>query len=564
MHDADYVIGADYGTDSVRILIVDAATGAEIVSAVQEYPRWKEGKYCDPHKQQFRQHPQDYLDSLEAAVKEALAEAPAGTAEKIRGISIDTTGSTPVAVDKHGTPLSLLDKFHENPNAMFILWKDHTAIPEAEEINTLAHSGEVEDYTKYIGGVYSSEWFWAKILHTLRLDEEVREQAFSWVEHCDWMPAVLTGKTDPLTMKRSRCASGHKAMWHESWRGLPPEEFFAQLDPLLEGLRDRLGSDETYPADVPFGNLSEEWAERLGLSTDVVVGVGAFDAHLGAVGAEIRPHTLCKVMGTSTCDMMIVDPDELGDTRVAGIAGQVDGSIFPGTIGLEAGQSAFGDVYAWFQEVLLWPMDHLDAMSSVLSDEQRKTLRDEMADNLIRELTAAAEKIPPGDSGVLALDWMNGRRTPYANQRLKGAIANLHLGTDAPRIFRALVEATAFGARKIADRFQEDGVRIDEVIALGGIPAKSPFVMQIVADVLNKPIHIVKSDQTPALGSAMAAATVAGLYDSMQAARESMGNGFGDEYHPNPQRVKIYEDLYREYEKFGEFVENELTDGINK
>lgn len=289
--DQNYVIGIDYGTDSVRAIIVDTADGREISSEVFYYPRWKKGKYCDPLNNRFRQHPFDYVEGLVKSIKGALKKAPGGTAEKDRGISVDTTGSTPCAVDKNGTPLALLPGFEENPNAMFVLWKDHTAVKEAEEINAFARSWGGEDYTKYEGGIYSSEWFWSKILHVLRDDKKVRKAAFSWVEHCDWIPALLTGTTDPLTMKRSRTAAGHKAMWHASWGGLPPEDFLKGLDPLLAGLRERLYT-ETYTGDQPAGNLTAEWAKKLGLSTDVVVGVGAFDAHFGAVGAEIEPNVL--------------------------------------------------------------------------------------------------------------------------------------------------------------------------------------------------------------------------------------------------------------------------------
>ncbi|MCF7803944.1 MAG: ribulokinase [Candidatus Marinimicrobia bacterium] len=550
MKNSDYVIGLDYGTDSVRAIIVDTDDGKEIATAVSWYKQWQDGKYCAPEDNQFRQHPQDYIDGLESSITEALKKAPDGTAERIRGISIDTTGSTPVAVDRKGTPLALLPEFRENPNAMFILWKDHTGIQEAEEINETARTWGGIDYTHYEGGIYSSEWFWSKILHTMRHDEKVREAAYSWVEHCDWMPALLTGNTDPLTMKRSRCAAGHKAMWHESWGGLPPDEFLHEVDPLLEGLPERLYGIETYTADISAGTLTPDWAERLGLSEDVVVGVGAFDAHLGAVGVEIKPHILCKVMGTSTCDMMIIPPDELGDTTVQGIAGQVDGSILPGMVGLEAGQSAFGDIYAWFQSVLMWPVEQF-ADSGDFAEK--------VENELIPALTDAAEKEPIDESGVVATDWMNGRRTPDANQRLKGAITRLNLGSSAPKIFRGLVESTAFGAKAIADRFESEGARIDGIIALGGIPKKSPFIMQVVADVHNQSIKVASCDQAPALGSAMAAAAAAGIYDSIEDAQDAMGWGFDEEYHPIPENVEKYRKLFERYKQLGEFIENDFT-----
>ncbi len=557
MTQAKYTIGLDYGSDSVRSLIVNVETGEEVASVVFEYPRWKKGLYCDPAQNQFRQHPKDYLEGLEYTIVEALKQAPAGVAENVVGISVDTTGSTPVAVDEKGSPLSLTPGFEENPNAMFVLWKDHTAVKEADQINELARKWEI-DFTKFEGGVYSSEWFWAKLLHVSRVDAAVYRAANSWVEHCDWIPAVLAGNTRPRTLKRSRCAAGHKAMWHEAFDGLPSEEFLIALDPMLGGLRDRLYK-ETYTCDVAVGNLSKEWADKLGLSTDVVIGVGAFDAHLGALGAEIEPYHLSKVMGTSTCDMLVAPMEEVGDKLVAGICGQVDGSITPGMLGMEAGQSAFGDIYAWFKRLLMWPAEQILSKSSLVSEEQRQALIEEIADNMIAELSKEAEKISIGESGVLAIDWMNGRRTPDANQNLKGAIAGLSLGTDAPRIFRALVEATAFGSKAIVDRFRSEGVRIDGVIALGGVAKKSTLVMQIVCDVLNMPIKVARSEQACALGSAMAAAVVAGVYATTNEAQKKMGGGFETEYHPIPENVDKYQKIYEDYLALGGFIEDKLT-----
>jgi L-ribulokinase len=551
---AKYVIGIDYGTDSVRALIVDASNGREIAGEVFSYPRWAAGKYCNPSQNQFRQHPLDYLEGLETTVRNALAKSPPDVAGNVVAISVDTTGSTPVAVDKSGTPLSLLPGFEENPNAMFVLWKDHTATREAEEINTLARTWGGVDYTKYEGGVYSSEWFWAKVLHVLRADPAVREAAYSWVEHCDWIPAILTGHTDPLTLKRSRCAAGHKAMWHAEFSGLPPEDFLVRLDPMLKGLRQRLFK-ETYTCEVKVGNLTPEWAGKLGLPESVAVGVGAFDAHLGAIGGEIKPYYLSKVMGTSTCDMLIAPMDEAGDKLVRGICGQVDGSIIPGMMGLEAGQSAFGDIYAWFKDLLLWPVEEILGKTSLVDPKTREKIMQEITDKIIPELSEKAARIPIGESGIVALDWMNGRRTPDANQLLKGAIFGLNLGSDAPRIFRALVEATAFGAKKIVDRFVSEGVRIDGVVALGGVAKKSPFVMQVVADVLNMPILVARSEQACALGTAMAAATVAGLYPTVLDAQQAMGNGYEMEYKPVKANAEAYAKWYALYDVAGEFVE---------
>jgi L-ribulokinase len=439
---------------------------------------------------------------------------------------------------------------------MFVLWKDHTAVKEADEINETARSWGGEDFTKFEGGIYSSEWFWAKVLHVLREDEAVRENAWSWVEHCDWIPALLVGDTDPLTLKRSRCAAGHKAMWHKSFGGLPEEEFLVKLDPLLGGIKERLFK-ETYTCEKKVGTLSEEWAQKLGLPSTVSIGAGAFDAHLGALGAEIEPYYLSKVMGTSTCDMLIAPVDEVGDKLVGGICGQVDGSIVPGMVGLEAGQSAFGDIYAWFSKVLMWPIDNVVANLEGIDDAVKEKIRKETEEGLIATLSEAADRIDPAESSVLALDWMNGRRTPDANQELKGAIMGLTLGSDAPRIFRALVESTAYGAKMIVDRFVEEGVRIDGVIALGGVAKKSKLVMQIVANVLNKPIKVASSEQAVALGSAMAAAVVAGVHKSIPEAQAAMGGGFETEYHPDPLMASVYARLYEDYKRFGRFVEEE-------
>lgn len=553
-----YVIGIDYGTDSVRSVVVDASNGNIVGSSVFEYPRWKKGLYCDPSANQFRQHPLDYIEGLERSVRGAIRGLSKEIIRNITGITVDTTGSTPVAVDKNGTPLSLKPGFEDDPDAMFILWKDHTAVKEAAEINELAGSWGGIDYTKFEGGIYSSEWFWSKILHVIRGNARVRKGAFSWVEHCDWIPALLTGDTDPLTIKRSRCAAGHKAMWHKDFGGLPSEEFLVKLDPRLAGLRERL-YEETYPCDVPVGTLTGEWAKKLGLPGNVKVGVGAFDAHVGAVGGEIKPFQLIKVMGTSTCDMLVAPIEKSGEKLVRGICGQVDGSIIPGMLGLEAGQSAFGDIYAWFGKLLSWPVDEIISKMPWLDKKSRDRIRSEVSEKLIGELSKEAESLPVGESAILALDWMNGRRTPDANQALKGAITGLSLGSDAPRIFKALVEATAFGSKMINERFIGEGARIDGVIAVGGVAKKNPFVMQTVADVLNMPIKVAKSDQTCALGSAMSASVVAGIHKDFPAAQKAMGGGFEKTYKPNPVRAKKYDEQFKKYQKLGTFIETELT-----
>ncbi len=551
-----FVIGIDFGTDSVRAILVNATNGDELASSVKAYPRWAAGKYCDASKDQYRQHPLDYIESMEKAVKDVIAKAGNEVAKDIGGISFDTTGSTPVLVNKEGIPLALLPGFEENPNAMFILWKDHTAVKEAGEINNLSGKWEI-DYTQYEGGIYSSEWVWAKILHVLRADEKARESAFSWIEHCDWMPALLTGTVLPGKVLRSRCAAGHKAMWFKGWEGLPSEEFLTALDPVLSGYRENLYSD-TFTSDVKIGNLTTEWAGRLGLPTDVAVGVGGFDCHFGAVGGEVTPNVLARSIGTSTCDIMVASYDQMGDKLIPGICGQVDGSVIPGYIGLEAGQSAFGDIYAWFRNVVAWPLEQILAKSAIIDEDTKEKLIAETIDQIIPELSAAAMLIPIEESTIVAVDWMNGRRTPDATQEVTGSLTGLKLGSSAPRIFRALVEATAFGSRAIAERFKREGIEIKEIIGLGGVAKKSPFVMQTLADVLNMPIKVATTEQTCAFGAAMFASVVAGIYPTVEDAQKAMGQGFEKTYFPLQDNVEAYEKIYQKYLKIGAFTEKEL------
>lgn len=550
-----YAIGMDFGSDSVRALLVNTVTGEELATAVHYYARWKEGKFCDPSKNQFRQHPLDYIEGIENTIKEVIAEVDKNVVDNIVGIGIDTTGSTPVAVDKTGTPLALLNGFEENPNAMFVLWKDHTGIKEADEINELCKKWDI-DYSQFEGGIYSSEWFWSKILHVSREDKSVLEKAYSWVEHCDWVPFLLTGGTDVSQMKRSRCAAGHKALWHESYGGLPANEFFVALDPILDGLKDRLFT-ETFTSDVSAGTLSEEWANKLGLPTKVVVAVGAFDAHMGAVGVNIEPYFLTKIMGTSTCDILVA-PKNKEEHLVKGICGQVDGSVIPEMLGLEAGQSAFGDIYAWYNRLLAWPIKELIGNSTLIDEKTKEKLIEESLGNLIPKLSEAASNEPIGASGELALDWMNGRRTPDANQNLKGVIAGLNLGSTSPKVFRALVEASCFGAKKIADRFISEGIPIKGVIALGGIAKKSPFIMQMMSDILNMPIKVVKSEQACALGAAIFGAVASNIYKDTFEAMNAMGSPFEMVYEPNQENVPAYQKVYQNYSELAITMEEHI------
>ena len=551
-----YVIGLDYGSDSVRAVLIDTQNGAELASEVFWYPRWKKQQYCKAGINQFRQHPLDHIEGLEHTITSVISQSGVSP-QAVASICIDTTGSSPLPLTNDGTPLALVDGFKENPNALMVLWKDHTSVKEANEINELAKSWGGEDYTKYEGGIYSSEWFWAKILHIARQDKAVKAAAHTWMEHCDYMTYMLVDNKDLKSFKRSRCAAGHKAMWHESWNGLPAEEFLTQLDPYLAELRGNLYS-ETYTSDEIAGHLNQEWADKLGLTTNTVIAVGTFDAHSGAVGAKVDKHALVRVMGTSTCDIMVADDEVIGSNCVKGICGQVDGSVIPGFIGLEAGQSAFGDLLAWFKNVLSWPIDNLVMTSSILSEDQKEKLHNEIEANFIRTLASQAEKIPLEEAVPIALDWVNGRRTPDANQELKAAFTGISLGTKAAHIFKALVNAICFGSKMIVDRFEDEGVKIDTVIGIGGVARKSPFIMQTLANVLNMPIKVAESDQAPALGAAIYAAVAAGVYNNVVEASKVMGSDFEAEYFPQSNQVKIYSNFLEEYKVLGEFVEQSL------
>jgi L-ribulokinase len=468
-------------------------------------------------------------------------------------------------------PLGLLPEFAENPSAMFVLWKDHTALDEAARINALAKTWGGEDYTKYEGGIYSTEWFWSKILRVFAEDPKVAEKAVSFLEHCDWMTALLTGAEDLAAIKRSRCAMGHKAMWHRAFRetqaeprdadegGYPSEEFLSRLDKRLVPIQKSLGT-KTFTSDRPAGNLSKEWAEKLNLPPGIPVAVGAYDAHMGAVGGGVKPGWLIRVMGTSTCDVTVSPRAGGNEALVRGICGQVDGSVIPGMLGYEAGQSAFGDVYAWFKKVLLWPIEALLPGIEGIDPGIREKIEKEISKKVIPELEKAAASLEPASSGIIALDWLNGRRTPDANQHLKGAISGLTLGSDAPRVYRALAEATAFGARAIVERFREEGIAIEGIIGVGGVARKSPFVMQILANVLNMPINVPSGDQPVALGAAIFAAVAAGLYPDITSAQKAICAPIEKTYTPNQGEVKVYDKLYREYLDLGAFVEKKAND----
>jgi len=535
------VIGIDYGTDSARALLVDANTGREIALSVKEYPRWKQGKYCNPIKSQFRHHPLDYIEVLEYIVKDVVSKAK--SKDDIKALAIDVTCSTPVAVNEDGVPLSLLPEFAENPNAMFVLWKDHTGQKDCDDINEFSKKWKI-DYTKYAGGNYSAEHFWAKALHIFRNDKKVRNASTSFVEACDYLTGMLIGNTNPKTLKRNICTAGFKVFWNKEWGGYPPNDFFKALDPVLDKIIDSF-SKEVYTCDKPAGNLTAEWAKRFNLSTNTIVTIGNVDAHAGGIGAGVKNKSIVQIVGTSTCDI-IVGPKS-NTKLIPGISGQADDSVIPGMIGYEAGQSAFGDLYAWFKKVLMWPLDNILMNSNSADEETKKKLRDEVYAEMIPTLARQAKTVPAKDSKIVSTDWINGRRTPNVDYSLKGSITGLNLSSTAPLIYKSLVEATAFGSRAIVEQFINNGIEIEEIIAVGGISQKSPHVMQVLSDVIGMPIKVIETREACALGVAMCASVAAGIHAKLEDAQDAMCMKISTVYNPNKENHKHFDEEYRKY-----------------
>lgn len=539
-----YCLGIDFGTDSVRCLLVAASDGRVLREAARDYPRWNSGLYCDPAAKVFRQHPLDYIESLTDVVRQTLEEIDPGIRKNIGALSMATTGSTPVPVDRTGTPLALREAFKEEPDAMFYLWKDHSGIEEARDINRYNRTLTGQKYLDFVGGDYSSEWFWSKWLHLLRQRSPVSDACYCFVEHSDWMPFLLTGGSDVQEMKRNVCAAGHKGLWSATWQGYPPERFWVGVDPLLKGAEGRLSSAR-YLSTETAGQISPAWANRLGLPEDVWIGIGALDAHMGAVGGQIEPYFLSKVMGTSTCDMLVAPEAEVKDVLIDGICGQVPGSIIPGMIGMEAGQSAFGDVYGWLKTFVEKSL----ALLEVKTDTTK----------LLALLSDKAARLTAGQWAQLPLstDWFNGRRSPDVQPLLKAAITGLDLSQDPVTVFASLVEATCFGSRAIVERFTDRSVPVKGIIGLGGIAHKSPFVMQTMASVLGRPIKTNRATECCALGAAMYAATQAGWYPELKAAMTAMGQGFLEPYLPDtrPEWKALFEDRYKRYQALGRFIE---------
>ncbi|WP_404424369.1 ribulokinase [Nibricoccus sp. IMCC34717] len=522
-----YTLGLDYGTNTVRALLVRCSDGKEIASAVAGYPTGTEGVMLDPRNHLLaRQHPGDYLTAMEKAVKAALAAAKKvkGFApDLVIGIGVDSTGSSPIPVDARNVPLALDARWKKDLNAQCWLWKDHCSHAEAAEITRLARQHRPQFLAK-CGNTYSSEWWWSKIWHCRKVAPKVFRAAYSWVELCDWVPSVLAGVKDPRQVVRGICAAGHKAMYHESWGGLPDAEFLTMLDPDLADLRERLYS-KSHDANVPAGRLCAEWADRLGLTEGLVIAIGEFDVHYGAIGCGVKEGTLVKVIGTSTCDCGVVALDK-HVPDIPGICGIVPGAILPGFNGLEAGQSAVGDIFKWWVE-------------GVCGGDG----------SLHTALTREAAALKPGQSGLLALDWNNGNRTILVDQLLTGLLVGQTLYTTRAEIYRALIEATAFGARAIIERFREYGVPIDAVVCAGGIAEKNPLLMQIYADVTGCTMRVSGSSQACALGAAVAAAVVAGAHDDFARAQKAMTSLKPIAYKPRKREAKVYDELYALYRK---------------
>ncbi len=525
-----YALGLDYGTNSCRSLLVDLDSGEELGSSVFAYPSGELGVLVDPVDPNVaRQNPQDYLDGVVAVVTGALAQARGKRGDfdprEILGIGIDTTGSTPVPIDESGTPLALKAEFADNRNAQVWLWKDHTAYEEAAAI-TEAASRLRPHYLAKCGGIYSSEWWWSKIWRCAKVDPEVFAAAHSWVEHCDWIPAVLTGTDRPDQIRRSICAAGHKAMFSREWGGLPDAEFLASLDPALADLRSRL-YEEAWTSDTRVGGLTPAWAAKLGLPEGLPVAVGAFDAHMGAVGSGVCPGTLVKILGTSTCDITVL-PGHAPMDELPGVCGVVDGSVLPGHYGIEAGQSAVGDIFLWF-------VNHL------VPEEYGASPAEKFA-----EMERRLAPLKPGETGLLALDWNNGNRTILVDARLTGLLLGQTLHTEAHEIYRARIEATAFGALAIVERMEEHGVTIDRIVNTGGLAVKNATLMQIYADILGRPLLVAASDQTCALGAALFGAVCGGTL-SLEEVQRNCCRMREVVYRPIPENAAVYRELYGLY-----------------
>ena len=540
----NYVIGIDFGTDSARAILVDVSDGREMASCTSYYKRWAKWLYCDTTIDRYRQHPLDYIESLEEVLTGVLSECP--DKGKVKAISIDSTGSSPCLADANLKPLSLYPEFSEDPDAMFVLWKDHTSEKEAARIIDLCTSGEFPNYICHTGNTYSAECFWCKVAHVLHSSDVLREKAVTVIEECDFIPALLTGCKDVAELKTSRGVSGEKWLWAKEWGGFPPKEFFEALDPVLLPMLDHM-PDPHYYCEEAAGHLCEEWAAKLGLSTDVVIGVGNIDSYSGAVGGGVAYKKMVMNMGTSACYIAVVPTEVMAGRLIDGVFGQVDGMILPGHDGFEVGLSSFGDAFAWLRRLLSWPIEQL------LPEDADPGLKKKMTERILPALTAEAEKLPLRLEAPLATDYFNGRRNPVLNTSITASLTRLKIHTSAPELFYAIVESTAFATKAILDHMDSRNVAIDELVAVGGVAQKSPFVMQLMADVVQREISVSATKNAGAMGAAIHAAVASGLYPSVRAAQEAMCPPVISTYRPTSDKARI-DLLMKRYERYLDLV----------
>ena len=527
-----YTLGVDFGTLSARALLVDAATGRELPSVAIPYT---DGVIEDRLPGQTRrlpadtalQNPADYLTAFKASVKKVLKENSIAP-EQVRAIGIDFTCCTILPTDAEGGPLCMQPRWRHNPHAWVKLWKHHAAQPQADKINALG-AKRSEPFVKTYGGKYSSEWFFSKVLETLEASPDLYQSAARFIEAGDWMVWQLCGRE-----QRSLSMAGFKAMRvHPDGNGdwtFPAPEFFAGLNSKLKNvIQDKLGT-EYRKLSTSAGGLTPAMAKATGLVEGTPVAVANIDAHAAVPACTVTtPGKLVMILGTSTCHLLI------GDERhdVEGMCGVVRDGVVNGFWGYEAGQAGVGDLFAWFME---------QAVPAASVAQARKAGLDPYA-----HLAKEAATLKPGESGLIALDWWNGNRSVLVDADLTGLIVGLSIGTRPHEIYRALIEATAFGTRRIIEAFSERDVRIDEVFACGGLAKKNSLLMQIYADVTGCTIQVAASDQASALGSAMHAAVAAGLYKDIHEAADRMAGLERRVYKPNPAHTAVYDELYAEY-----------------
>ena len=533
---AKYCIGVDFGTLSARAVVIEVGTGRELASATLNYKHAVMDEYL-PTGERLKpdwalEHPQDYLDCLGYTIPEAMKNAGVD-AEDVIGVGIDFTACTMVAVDKDGTPLCLKPEWEHNPHSWIKLWKHHAAQDEANRINAIAEE-RGETFLARYGGKTSSEWMFAKIWQVLNEAPEVYDATDRFMEAGDWVIMQLTG-----VEARNACMAGYKALWSKS-EGYPSKDFFKALDPRLENVIEDKLTTNIYPIGAKAGEITEAASKLTGLKVGTAVSVATVDAHVSipATGS-VEAGNMLMIMGTSTCDIMVSNEEHI----VPGMCGVVEDGVIPGLLGYEAGQSCVGDHFNWF-------------VDTCVPEEYAREAAEKGMD-LHQLLTEKAAQLKPGESGLLALDWWNGNRSVLVDVDLTGMMLGMTLTTKPEEMYRALIEATAYGTRIIMDTFEESDVKINNMLACGGIAKKNPFLMQIYADVLNREIKVVKSTQAPALGAAMFGAVAAGAerggYDDIADAAREMGGVEDKMYHPIPENVEIYKKLYDEYKLLHDF-----------